>query len=247
MVVKEFVKRRVAPLQRHSRPMWTLLHSQDHMRFQEFGLLLGTRQTVLKVLTGVPLPAELPGKNCLLYRCKNKDEFAENMPPFDEWGPRPIGLEGPRENPVVVVPFLAPDAELAPSDGARERAQVEADGSSAEEHVPCGDPGASSSGACHSPPEASIAEETLHATSEATALGALGGSGETVPGCSPQPGTPEDILPSSSSAPLRTGRHVQRFGRLCVDFDELRKRKGSPSGSGTLGPLKQRKYIAVDE
>ena len=29
MVVKEFVKRRVAPLQRHSRPMWTLLNSQD--------------------------------------------------------------------------------------------------------------------------------------------------------------------------------------------------------------------------
>ena len=42
MVVKEFIKRRVAPLQRHSRPMWTLLNSQDHMRFQESGLPLGT-------------------------------------------------------------------------------------------------------------------------------------------------------------------------------------------------------------
>ena len=86
MVVKEFVKRRVAPLQRHSRPMWTLLNSQDHMRFQESGLPLGTRQTVLKVLMGVPLPAEMPGKNCLLYRCKNKDEFVASMPSFDEWG-----------------------------------------------------------------------------------------------------------------------------------------------------------------
>ena len=66
--------------------MWTLLSSQDHMRFQESGLLLWTRQKVLKVLTGVPLPAELPGKNCLMYRCKNKDEFVKNMPPFDEWG-----------------------------------------------------------------------------------------------------------------------------------------------------------------
>ena len=45
MVVKEFVQRRVAPLQRHSRPMWTLLSSQDHMRFQESGLLLGTRRS----------------------------------------------------------------------------------------------------------------------------------------------------------------------------------------------------------
>ena len=115
MVVKEFVKRRVALLQRHSRPMWTLLNSQDHMRFQESGLPLGTRQTVLKVLTGVPLPAEMPGKNCLLYRCKNKDEFAASMPSLDEWGLRPIGLVGPRENPIVVVPFLAAGAELTPS------------------------------------------------------------------------------------------------------------------------------------
>nr|XP_040243778.1 classical arabinogalactan protein 9-like [Aegilops tauschii subsp. strangulata] len=76
------------------------------------------------------------------------------MPSFDEWWPWPIGLEGPRENPVVVVPFLAPEAELAPSDGAGGRAPAEAGGSSAEEHVPSGDPGASSSGACHSPPEA---------------------------------------------------------------------------------------------
>ena len=61
MVVKEFVKRRVAPLQRHSRPMWTLLSSQDHMRFQESGLPLGTRQTVLKVLTGVPVGVKTGG------------------------------------------------------------------------------------------------------------------------------------------------------------------------------------------
>ena len=32
MVVKEFVRHRVAPLQRHSRPMWALLNSKDHMR-----------------------------------------------------------------------------------------------------------------------------------------------------------------------------------------------------------------------
>ena len=98
------------------------------MRFEESGLLLGTRQTMLKILTGVLSLAELPGKNCLLYRCKNKDEFVKDMPLFDEWGPRRIGLEGPRENPVVVVPFLAPDAELTPSDGAGGRAQAEAGG-----------------------------------------------------------------------------------------------------------------------
>ena len=43
MVVREFVRRRVAPLQRHSRPMWALLSSQDHMRLQESGLPLEMR------------------------------------------------------------------------------------------------------------------------------------------------------------------------------------------------------------
>ena len=50
MVVREFVRRRVAPLQRHSRPLWALLSGQDNMRFQEEGLPLAARQTVLTVL-----------------------------------------------------------------------------------------------------------------------------------------------------------------------------------------------------
>ena len=95
--------------------MWTLLSSQDHMRFQESRLPLKTRQTVLEVLTGVPSPDNMPGKSCLLYRCTNKVEFVVHMPSFDEWGLRPDGLVGPRENPVDVVPFFAAGAELAPS------------------------------------------------------------------------------------------------------------------------------------
>ena len=34
-VVKEFLQCCIAPLQRHSRPMWTLTGYQDHMRLQE--------------------------------------------------------------------------------------------------------------------------------------------------------------------------------------------------------------------
>ena len=128
--------------------MWALLTAQDHMRFQESVLPLGTWQMVLEVLTGVPSPDDLPGKNCLLYRFKNKVEFAGSMPPFDEWGLRPDGLVGSRENPVNVVPFFVAGAELDPSDGAGGLAPAEAGGSSAEEHMPSGDPGASSSGAC---------------------------------------------------------------------------------------------------
>ena len=148
MVVKEFVKRRVALLQRHSRLMWTLLSSQDHMRFQEEGLPLKTRETVLMVLTGTPLPDDVPRKSCLLYRCENKDEFAASMPSFDEWGLHPVSLVGPHENHIIVVPFFAASAGLAPGDGAGGRAPTGAGGSSAEEHMLSGDPGTSSSGAC---------------------------------------------------------------------------------------------------
>ena len=59
----------------------------------------------------------MPRNSCLLYRCENKAAFAASMPSFDEWGLRPIGLVGSRENPIDVVPFLAADAELAPGEG----------------------------------------------------------------------------------------------------------------------------------
>ena len=107
------------------------------------------------------------------------------MPSFDEWGLRPIGLVGPRENPVVVVPFFAAGADLAPGEGAGERASTGTGGSSLEERVPSGDPGASSSGACDPPPEAPIIEEVQHAAPEAKAPGASGGCNERAQGCSP--------------------------------------------------------------
>ena len=93
------------------------------------------------------------------------------------------------------------------------------------------------------PPETPVAEETRRAAPEAKALEASGVGGEAVPSCLPHPGTPKVVSPSSSP---RAGCHVQRYGRLCIDFVELRKRKGSPSGNNTFGPLKRRKYIAVD-
>ena len=70
---------------------------------------------VLEVLTGVPLPDDMPRKSCLLYRCLNKATFTEQMPSFDEWGLRPEGLEGPRENPILVVPLLLDLVTRAPS------------------------------------------------------------------------------------------------------------------------------------
>ena len=64
------------------------------------------------------MPDNLPRKSCVLYRYSNKMTFAEWMPSFDEWGLRPVGLVGPRENPIVVVPLLDAGVELAPGVGA---------------------------------------------------------------------------------------------------------------------------------
>ena len=61
MVVKEFVRQRIAPLQRHSRPMWDLAGIEDPMRLQRPSLAAGTLSMVLKLLTGEPEPADLPG------------------------------------------------------------------------------------------------------------------------------------------------------------------------------------------
>ena len=52
----------------------------------------------------------------------------EQMPAFDEWGLRLVGLMGPRENPIVVVPLPAAGAELSLSVDAGGRAPLGADG-----------------------------------------------------------------------------------------------------------------------
>ena len=65
------------------------------------------QRTVLEFLTGDPTLADLPEEGCLLYRFSNKVEFTRQMSPFDEWGLRPVGLEGPRESPDLVVPLPA--------------------------------------------------------------------------------------------------------------------------------------------
>lgn len=80
MVMKEFLRRRVAPLQRHSRPMWALSGSKDRMRLHESGLPPEARRTVLEVLTGDPSPADMSQEGCILYCFSNRVEFAGQIP-----------------------------------------------------------------------------------------------------------------------------------------------------------------------
>ena len=50
MVLRDFVKRRIAPLQWHSEPVWTYRGLEDGMRLSAKGLSSDTRKQVLKVL-----------------------------------------------------------------------------------------------------------------------------------------------------------------------------------------------------
>ena len=203
---------------------------------------------MLEVRTGDPSPADMPQDGCLLYCCSNRVEFVGQMPPFDEWGLRPVGLEGPRENPVSVVTLLAASTELTPRVDAAWQAPLEAGGAGAEVLTSLEAPEASSPGARDSCPEVT-AEEVMQSTApEAAAPEVLAGHREAGPESSPRSSTPEVASSSASPAAPCAGCRIQCFGRLHLDFDVLRKRKGSPScSSDAFRPLKQRKYIAIDK
>ena len=57
------------------------------------------------------------------------------MPVFDEWGPRPVGLQGPRENPVTVAALSIGRGGSSSSGGAGRHEPPEAEGAPAEATV----------------------------------------------------------------------------------------------------------------
>ena len=168
--------------------------------------------------------------------------------PFDEWGLCLVDLEGSRENHVTMVPLLVTGAKLAPRVDAGGQAPPGAGGAGAEGSEAPAVPQASSSGARNSHAKVAVEGATQPAAPEAEAPEASGGHREAELDGSPQLGAP---VVTSSGAPLAApfaGLLGQLCGRPRVDSDALRKRKGSPScGSGAFRPLKQRKYIAIDE
>ena len=64
--------------------MWTFSGYGDHLRLQAPALPLEARRTMLELLTGNPMLANLLEEGCLLYYCSNKLEFVKHMPLFDE-------------------------------------------------------------------------------------------------------------------------------------------------------------------
>ena len=182
-------------------------------------------------MTADPSPGDIRHESGLLYLCSGRAEFPRQMPCSDEWGLRPADLVGPRENPVVVASPPVTRVDLASGDGAGRQASPEAGGSGVETPMSRGALEASSSGACETCPEVVVDEGTQPAAPEAKTPEASGGHQEAGPGHSSQPGAPEAGRLGASSSMPRAGPHVESLGWFRIDFDALRKRKESSSGS----------------
>lgn len=134
-MAREFVRQRIAPLQRHTRPMWALSGPGHPMRLQVTPLTHDTLQEVLGLLTGGD-PGALPLGERRLNVYLIEKAFAEKMPRFDEWGLPPESCEGPCDNPVLVAPVLADPGACAPEVTVEEPAPSSAPGAAEVKRAP---------------------------------------------------------------------------------------------------------------
>ena len=220
-VVKEFLQRCIAPLQRHSRQMWAFAGHEDRMRLQEEDLAPEVLRKVLVVLTGDPSLGSLRHGAVLLYLCSGRADFVKQMPSFDEWGLHPAGLTGPRENPVVVVALLVAHDGPASGDGAGGRGSLGDEGSAVEMLTPRRALEAASPKAC---PGAAAGVELRPAAPEVEAPEAPAVPHEAAPGGVSQADASNATHLDASSGP-QTNPCPKRLGRFRVDFEALRKRK----------------------
>ncbi|KAE8810856.1 hypothetical protein D1007_12352 [Hordeum vulgare] len=82
LVVREFLMRRIAPLQLHSGPMWAFSGLEDPMRLHPERLSVNALDGVLQILIGEPV-GSLPLGGHPLYKYKNREDLIGIMPHFD--------------------------------------------------------------------------------------------------------------------------------------------------------------------
>ena len=107
MVARDLTKRRIAPLQWHSEPMWTYTGRGDAMRLSKDGFTPEVLGQIMGVLFVKPKIPTLDGEDAQPLLCFAEESITEQrqvMPIFDEWGIVPKGHRGPRPNPWVVEP-----------------------------------------------------------------------------------------------------------------------------------------------
>ena len=114
----------VTGVQTCALPIWR----QDRMRLQEEDLTPEVLRTALLTLAGDPNPGSVRQGGALLYLCQNRGDFVNQMLIFDEWGLRPAGLRGPRENPVMVTALLVGHGDSSSSGGAGRHEAPETEG-----------------------------------------------------------------------------------------------------------------------
>jgi hypothetical protein len=101
MIVKEFLTQHLAPLQAHSRPLWSFKAVEDDLRLRPDNLSDEELSKVVRTLLGKdqcgPPDAHLP-----LYRRADGEKIAAAMPVFNERGLMPLEPSLPAGSPVPV-------------------------------------------------------------------------------------------------------------------------------------------------
>ncbi|KAE8783152.1 hypothetical protein D1007_43415 [Hordeum vulgare] len=112
-----FIRRRIAPLQRHSYPMWAYTGTSDSMRIQVVPLSPNFLRELLCRLTGGNLD-EFPRNGLRLYSFKAAEVLVAEMLLFDEWGLLPQGKRrSPRVSTPEVHPLGNPSHAITPAIG----------------------------------------------------------------------------------------------------------------------------------
>ena len=198
---------------------------------------------VLLVLTGDPSPGSIRHGGALLYLCSNRGDFVKQMPGFDEWGLRPAGLRGPRENPVMVTVLPVAHGGPSSSGGAGRHGPSEAEGAPVGVMLPSGTPeGAApeartaAAGGVEPLPMASVVE----APGDPPIL-----LGEATGGVHQDDAPDAGHLDASSSS--QADPCAQLLGRFRMDFEALRRKREVLGDDYPYRLLKRQKYFAIDE
>ena len=102
MVVKDFMKHRIAPLQKHSELMWKYSGPSDKMRLSADNFeepVLNSIMGTLFTSAAIPQPRTSRAQPLFNFEDESVLEHVRTLPRFDEWGIVPDGHLGPRENP----------------------------------------------------------------------------------------------------------------------------------------------------
>ncbi|KAE8774386.1 hypothetical protein D1007_53218 [Hordeum vulgare] len=84
MIIKEFLRDHIAPLQAHMRPLWEFADGRDPMRLHVSGTY--NKMDVAMGALLVSYPEDLPQATPPLYACDDMEGLVAEMPGFDKWG-----------------------------------------------------------------------------------------------------------------------------------------------------------------